>query len=538
LGIIDFSVVLVYFIAMAAMGVYCSKKNTSTEQYFVGGRSFKGWIVGISLIGAAFSSVTVIAFPADAFKTNWVRFTPHMAILLVVFIASRVILPFFRRGKITSVYEYLGNRFGYPIRLYGSLTFVIIQLMRNSIILYLVSLLVYQITGLDPMICVIVSGFFVAFYTIIGGIDAVIWTDVVQTIVFLAGGILCLVMIVAKLPGGLSQVFSIAMTDHKFAFDVIQNDAIQSASWKLSLSEKTITMMFIFGVFGYLTEYCGNQIIVQRYCTSSSTKEARKAMWICAFSSLPIWAFYMFTGTSLYAFFKVFPVPEATEMLTGTRPAEQVLPFFITNYLPTGVKGIVIAAALAAAMSTLSASINSISTVCVVDIYKKYFAKNKSDKHCLKVAWLIALLTGLLLIVGALILFKTKSNTLQDTYNILISLISGGLLGIFLFGFFTTKGDSRAVGLGIVCTLMFTAWATLSVYGWLPDFLKVPFDTYYTMIIGNIIMFSVGYVAGCLLPRKHRDLTNLTVWTQDGKPIDSICSADISNGRFCKLNSE
>jgi len=506
--------------AMAAMGLYFSKKNKTTEEYFVGGRSFKGWVIGLSLVGTSISSITFLSFPADAFKTTWVRFAPNIALILVVFIASRVILPFFRRGKVTSAYEYLENRFGPSIRLYGCLTFIIGQLVRVSIILYLVSILMHQMTGLDPTLCIIVSGLFVAFYTIVGGIDAVIWTDVIQTVVLVLGGVLCLIVILCKLPGGLEQVISVAAADCKFAFAPVENGIIQPTSWNLTFAEKTASMMFLLGIVTYLTEYTGNQMIVQRYCASSSAKEARKAMWICAFSSLPIWAFYMFVGTALYVFFKVFPAPEATEMLAGIRSPEQIMPFFVMNYLPIGIKGVVIAAAIAAAMSSLDSSINSISTVGVVDIYKKYFAKGRNDKHYLKIAWVIAGVAGVAMIFGAVVLSKTESKTLQDTASILTSILGGGLLSIYLLGFLTKRGDARSVGMGIISTMIFTTWTIFSKRGWLPQGLQVPFDIYYTLLIGNMVMFFVGFFASYLFKEKRKDLINLTVWTQDKTPLD------------------
>ena len=520
IGKIDLLIILLYMAAMAAMGLYFSKKNKTTEEYFVGGRSFKGWVIGLSLVGTSISSITFLSFPADAFKTTWVRFAPNIALILVVFIASRVILPFFRRGKVTSAYEYLENRFGPSIRLYGCLTFIIGQLVRVSIILYLVSILMHQMTGLDPTLCIIVSGLFVAFYTIVGGIDAVIWTDVIQTVVLVLGGVLCLIVILCKLPGGLEQVISVAAADCKFAFAPVENGIIQPTSWNLTFAEKTASMMFLLGIVTYLTEYTGNQMIVQRYCASSSAKEARKAMWICAFSSLPIWAFYMFVGTALYVFFKVFPAPEATEMLAGIRSPEQIMPFFVMNYLPIGIKGVVIAAAIAAAMSSLDSSINSISTVGVVDIYKKYFAKGRNDKHYLKIAWVIAGVAGVAMIFGAVVLSKTESKTLQDTASILTSILGGGLLSIYLLGFLTKRGDARSVGMGIISTMIFTTWTIFSKRGWLPQGLQVPFDIYYTLLIGNMVMFFVGFFASYLFKEKRKDLINLTVWTQDKTPLD------------------
>ncbi len=519
---LDVAVLIGYLLAMAAMGAYFSRRNVDTEEYFVGGRSYSGWVIGLSLVGTSISSITFLAYPGDAFKTAWLRFMPNFMLPIGVVIAAYVFLPFFRRGRITSAYEYLEGRFGPGIRVYAGSAFILGQLMRVSIILYLLSMVVFQMTGLSPTWCILIGGGFVALYTVIGGINAVIWTDVVQTVVLVLGGFLCLGVIVDKLPGGFSQIIEVASADGKFAFAEWVDGEIQPAKWHLSLTEKTATMMLILGLTMWLTEYSGNQNVIQRYATSKSAKEARKAMFVCAGASVPIWAFYMFLGTSLYVYFKVFPSFEATQIMTGEggHKAEEILPLFIIKFLPPGITGLVIAAALAAAMSSLDSSINAISTIGIVDIYRRHLVKGRSDKHYLRVAFVFAALSAVIMISGAIILARVETKTLQHVATILGSILSGGLLGMYMLGFFTNRGDDRAVGIAILCTILFTIWAVLSDRGMLPSSLSAGFDLYYTAPIGNVVMFAVGYAFGCLLPERKRDLTNMTVWKQTGEPIE------------------
>ncbi|MBN1346996.1 MAG: sodium:solute symporter [Phycisphaerae bacterium] len=517
---LDILMLLVYLGGMAAMGFYFSRKNVNTEEYFVGGRSFSGWIIGLSMVGTSISSITFLAYPGDAFKTAWLRFTPNFMLPLGVLIAAFVFLPFFRRGKVTSAYQYLEGRFGPSIRVYASSAFIIGQLTRVSMILYLLSLVIYEITGLSPIMCIVVGGGFVALYTVLGGIDAVIWTDVIQTIVLVVGGAMALFVIIDKLPGGLGQILSVATAENKLSLAEWEDGVVKPASWALSFENKTAMMMLILGLTGWLGEYSSNQNVIQRYCASRSANEARKAMFVCAFASVPIWAFFMFIGTSLYVFYKVFPCPEAAQMLSGELKAEQVLPFFIINELPPGITGLVIAAALAAAMSSLDSSINAIATIGIVDIYRRHLVKNRDDRHYLKVAKILACAAGAIMIGGAVALTETEGKTLQDTGTILASLLGGGVFGMYMLGFFTRRGDARAVGVGIVCSLLFTVWTILVEKNMLPGPAHVPFDLYYTGLIGNIISFAVGFLIGSLFPAKPRSLTNLTVWDQDGKPLD------------------
>ncbi|MCK5649393.1 MAG: sodium:solute symporter, partial [Gammaproteobacteria bacterium] len=303
LSLPDLLALIGYLIIVMAIGLYFSRKNTSTEEYFVGGRSFSGWVIGLSLVGTSISSITFLAYPGDAYKTAWLRYLPNLMLPVAIFVAAYIFLPFFRRGNTITAYEYLEDRFGPSIRVYGALTFILGQLVRISIILYLLSLLIHELTGLSPEMSIIIGGVFVAVYTIVGGIDAVIWTDVLQTIVLMLGGLFCLAVIIGSLPGGLEQILSVASEHGKLAFAELKGDELIPVDWSFSLQDKTGTMLLLMGLTAWLTEYSANQNTVQRFCASKSDAEARKAMFVCAFTSLPIWAFYMFLGTALYVFF-------------------------------------------------------------------------------------------------------------------------------------------------------------------------------------------------------------------------------------------
>ncbi len=519
LHFLDILAIIGYLGGTALIGVYFSRKNKSTEEYFVGGRSFPGWVIGLSLVGTGISSVTFLAYPADAFKTSWIRFLPNLLMPLAVLIAAYFFLKFFRRGKITSAYEYLEGRFGVSVRLYGSASYIIRGLIRISIMLYLVSILFNQVTSLSLPLCIIIAGVFVTFYTVLGGIDAVIWTDVIQTIVLVGGALLCLAVVVYYLPGGFEQIFNDALAQGKLSFSELVNGELIPISWELSLSKKTGSMMLLFGLTIWLTMYSSEQATIQRYCASKSIKEARKGMLWVVLASLPIWAFFMFLGTSLFVFFQHSPTPESAAMLSGEMKAEHILPYFIINYLPAGISGLVIAAALAAAMSSLDSIINAISTVLTVDFFRPHILKGREDVYYLKLARILALLAGVVMIGGALLLSVTETKTLEHTALVLASIIISGRLGLYLFGFFTTIGDAKAVWTGLTFSFLFTLWSVLSGNNLLPAYLTVPFDLYYTSIIGNIIMFTVGFLTAALLPAKKQDLTNLTIWTQDSKPV-------------------
>ncbi|MFK7897485.1 MAG: sodium:solute symporter [Myxococcota bacterium] len=494
---IDWAFVALYLGGMVVMGLYFGRKNDSTEEYFVGGRRFPGWAIGLSMVGTAISSITFLSLPADSYKTYWLRFMPYVAMPLAALIAAWIFIPFFRRGDAMTAYEYLEERFGPSIRVYGAVTYIAAQLLRVSFILYLVALMLNTLTGVDEVTCILVAGIFVAAYTIVGGIDAVIWTDVLQTLVLIAGSFFCLGTILYLLPGGAGQLFEIAFEHQKFALGDLENGELIRMPWNLDFAQKTVPLMMVMSLNFFLTDYATGQHYVQRYCSAASLEEARRAMWTNVLVAVPTWFFYMFLGTALFAFFQVYPAPEAAAMLSGELKPEGIVPFFILNHLPHGVAGIVIAAALAAGMSSLDSSINAISTVWIVDIYRRHLVRDAEDRHYLRVAWVVAGLASIFMLGGAVAMLKAEGPSLQDISIRLTALLGGGLLGIYLIGFFTRLGDARAIWWGIAATVVYTLWTT----GFLPLPFAVPFDLYYAAIFGNLTSFIVGFSAALLIPR-------------------------------------
>ncbi len=511
---VDIVVLVVYFLAMAAMGPYFARKNKSTDNYFLGGRSFPGWLIGLSMFATSISSITFVAYPGDAFKTAYIRFIPCLMLPLGIYIAAKVFLPFYRRARITSAFEYLEVRFGSGVRAYAATVFIIGQVTRLGMILYLVSMLVQEMTGLNAQYSILIGGVITSFYTITGGIEAVIWTDFFQSFLLWFGGFAILVLVIMGIDGGLGTIISVATQDGKFMLGDLNSATgmLEKAPWGFSISEKTVVMMLLIGLTNWLTEYSSNQNVIQKYVATKNPKEATQAIWICCLCSVPTWAFFMFLGTSLYVYFKLNPDPAVAAMLDGTSKADAIIPYFVVQKMPAGLSGLVIAGVLAAAMSSLSSSINAISAVGITDIYRRHLAKDKTEKHYMNAARLVSLAASVLMLGFAFVLLSFTDKTLQDTGSKLVAILAGGLLGLYFLGFLTSRGDGRAVAVGIVCTLAFSLWLFLVELKIIDA--TVPFETYYGGLVGNLIMFIVAYFFGSLFFKNKRDMTNLTVWTQ------------------------
>lgn len=507
-SIVDWLVIGAYFAGMAWIAWLVRRRNQTTEAYFLGGRALPGWAIGFSLAGTAISSITFLALPADAFKTAWLRMLPNFVLPLGVLAGSHYFLRIYRDGRTTTAFEYLERRFGPSTRLYGASAFVVGQVLRISLILFLLGQLTHELTGLSPEVSIVVAGLFVSAYTAVGGIEAVIWTDVAQTLALTVGGAACFAIVAGKLPGGVTEILSTAWAHDKLSFSNLGSDgALHPTAWGLTLTEKSVSMMLLVGLSHWLGEYACNQNVIQKYCASASMRDARRALWLGCWWMLPLWIGFQLLGTALWVFYTRFPTAASTAILAGAAPAERIVPHFVLTQLPVGLTGLVVAGVMASAMSTLDSSLNAIATVGVVDVYRRHLARARDDAHYLRVAKTLSWLASAGMIVGALLLLEARTKTLQDAATTLIALTSGGLLGLYLLGFLTRRADGRSVGLAIAATLTFSLYRGLSAASWFPAGLRIaPLDAvdgYYTALLAHALMFGVGWAAGWALPRKR-----------------------------------
>lgn len=295
----DLLAIILFFVAMTVMGIYFARKNTSTEEYFLGNRSFPSWAIGLSMQGTSISSVTFLAFPAAAFALDYRQVVQNLTLPVAAVLAVIFFIPFFRQCASASAFEYLEQRYGLAIRTYAAFSFVILNLVRLATVLYLISIPLAEMFGIPILWIILICGVVVGAYTVLGGIEAVIWTDVVQTIILLGGGVLCLVLIVCELPGGLPQIIEVGRECGKFSLGPM--------SW--TLNERTFTVMILLGLVSFTTEYSSNQNVVQRYIAAKSLAAARRATWLCTVMSIPTWLLFFFIGTCLFAF--AFPAVRA-----------------------------------------------------------------------------------------------------------------------------------------------------------------------------------------------------------------------------------
>ncbi len=432
-GRINYLVVVIYLLILVVMGVLLSRNQKTTEDFFKGGNRIPAWAAGLSIFGTQLSAITFMAIPAKTYATDWLYFILMMTIIMVAPIVIRYFLPFYRRFRLTTAYEYLELRFNYGARLLGSLMYVFLQLGRLGIVLLLPSLALSVVTGIDVNTCILAMGVLSIIYTVLGGIEAVIWTDVMQVVVLLGGALLSLVILGFRLDLP-SMMAALSEADKLRVFD-----------FKLDLSHPTLWVVLIGGLATNLIQYGSDQTVIQRYLTTKDEKAAAKSIRIGAWMALPSALIFFSLGSLLYVFYKM--QPEALNpTLTKT---DAIFPWFIVQQLPDGISGLLIAAIFAASMSSLDSSMNSVSTVVTTDYIRRFWPIWTEGRY-LRSARLITVVVGIIGTAMAIWMAGTGLSSLWDQFNMIIGLFAGGLGGVFLLGIFTSRSNGPGVVIGLL----------------------------------------------------------------------------------------
>lgn len=485
-GWINYAALAGYLLAMLGIGWVCSRRNKNTDDYFKAGGRIPWWAAGIAIYATMLSSITFMAIPAKAYATDWTFIWANAAILIVAPVVIAIYLPFFRRLNITSVYEYLEKRFSLPVRLYGSLSFILFQMGRQAIVLLLPSLAIATVSDLNVETCIILMGTLCVIYTVMGGMEAVIWTDVAQTILLLGAAVVSLVLISAGTDGGVAGFFKVAVDNSKFhIFNwTISPTAAANAFWVILLGN----------IFVALVPYTSDQAVVQRYMTTASEKKAARSIWFNAILSVPLTLVFFMIGTALFVFYKANP-----ERLDPSHATDSIFPAYIVHSLPVGVVGLVVAGVFAAAQSTVSGSLNSVVTAAMTDFYTRFGGRAKGAA-ALRLARLLTALFGLFATVCALALARLNLASLWDAYNSLIGLAASGLAGLFALGIFS----KRASATGALCGVA----ASIAVLWFVQSRTQLHFFLYAGS--GMITCIAVGWLASLVFPAR-KDTASLTL---------------------------
>ena len=484
LSFIDISVLLAYVGGVVAFGSWFVRKSRSTEKFMVAGRSLPGWAVGLSIFGTYLSSISFLALPGKAYAANWNPFVFSLSLPIAAWVATRWFVPFYRRGGNISAYKHLEQRFGPWARTYAVAFYLLTQLARMGTIMYLVALALAPLTGWDVRTIILVTGVMVTIYTLLGGIEAVIWTDVVQSIVLTVGAGVCLLLLLTGMPEGLGQVFSIAAEHGKFSL----------GSFGAGLGKATFWVVFVYGIVINLQNFGIDQSYVQRYIAAKTDRDAGRSVWFGALLYIPISAMFFLIGSALFAFYTAQP-----DLLSGSVDAlarpDTVFPHFIVTQLPVGVTGLLIAAIFAAAMSSIDSSLNCSATLILCDVYRRYFRPGAGEHESMRVLHVTTMVWGMAGTGVALAMIQVKS--VLDVWWQLAGIFSGGMLGLFLLGLISRRAGNPAAITGVIIGILTIVWMTFSP-SWTGSFelLRSPFHSFMIAVIGTLAILLVGLLIG------------------------------------------
>ena len=483
--VVDLVVFFAYMSGITLFGSSFYRKNKSAAAFTLGNSNIPAWVLAMSIFATFVSSISFLALPGNAYASNWNALVFSLSIPVASFMAIKFFVPLYRRANSPSAYSYLETRFGPWARIYASACYLLTQIMRMGTILYLLALPVNAMFGWSIITIIVVTGLAVMIYSLLGGIQAVVWTDAIQGIILIAGALICFVYILFLMPEGPKQMVEIASANNKFSL----------GSFSLNLSQSTFWVVLVYGIFMNLQNYGIDQNYVQRYMASRSDREAKMSALTGGLLYIPVSLLFFLIGTALFSYYTAVPgaLPE-----TYSEPGmnDRVFPFFIVNQLPAGFTGLLIASIFAAGMSTISTSINSSSTVILTDYFMKYSKKAITERLSMKVLYVSSFTISVIGIGIGVAMINVQSAL--DAWWKLAAVFSGGMLGLFLLGAFVKTVHVKGAIIGVILGLLVILWMSLSpmIFTGEPwQGFASPFHGYLTVVIGTLIIFLTGFLA-------------------------------------------
>ena len=504
LPLADLLIIAAYLAGMIWIGARFSRTNRSADQFTKAGGRIPGWAIGISIYATFLSSNTFLGVPGKSFAGNWNSFVFSISMPFAAWVASKWFVPFYRTTGETSAYTHLEKRFGTWARTYAVIAFLLTQLARMGTIFFGIALTLQALTGFPMNMIMMVVGACIIIYTVMGGIEAVIWTEVIQAVIKTFGALLIVFIIIRSIPGGLQHIMDTGTSGHKFSLGSFKPDFTISGFW----------VIFFYGFFINLNNFGMDQNYVQRYHAATSSRSAAGSIWLCVALYVPASLLFFFIGTCLFSYYSVYPslldpvkmqvalekaadpalhvnLRQLADSLQPADYGDKVMPHFIVSRVPTGISGLIIAAILSAAMSTISSGMNASATVFSEDIYQRYLNRNASAKQKLRILYTGTILFGLLGMTAGIAMQGAKS--ILDTWWELSGIFAAGMLGIFLLGVFSKRTGnhaamiSAAIGILVICWMAFRD----SFTGELAAF-RSPFHKNMIIVIGTLSIFLIG----------------------------------------------
>ena len=439
-GALNSTVVVAYLLALAMLGWRFASREASGKDFFLAGGRIPWWAAGLSIFGTQLSAITFMAIPAKSFAEDWLYLLGNFCIAAVAPLIAFFYLPAYRASGETTVYGYLERRFASDLlRRLSAATFVLLQLGRMGVVLCLPAVALAATTNLDVRICILVMGLLATAYTAAGGIEAVVWTDVLQVFVLGGGAIVCLI---AALLGADASAVGEAVAFDKTRFALL--------SW--DVAAPSLGVMLLGMSCSSLIPYAADQTVVQRYLTTANERDAARGVWTNAVLTIPASILFFGLGTALWCYYR-----SHVDQLDPFLPRDAIVPWFAATALPAPAAGVVIAGVFAAAMSSLDSSLNSMAAVILHDFARRRDEGAATVRAARRLTWLL----GAAGVGSALYLAAAPDRSLWEQYLKIIGLTGGALAGVFTLGVFFPRVDARAALTGAASGVLATAYVWL-----------------------------------------------------------------------------
>ncbi|EGR0266723.1 sodium/solute symporter [Vibrio alginolyticus] len=486
-GALNWSILGGYIALTLVLGAVIGKRVTSASQFALGDKSIPWWAIGISVVCTYVSAMSFLGGPAWSYKEGLSVIAIHLNYPLVIFFIVAVFMPFFYNNGLTSIYEYQERRFGKASRLTLSFIFLIKQALSSAAVLYATAMILEFITGIDVMYCIMIVTAIALIYTVMGGIAAVIWTDVIQAVILFIGAFIIIEAVWNGMPAPMTEV----MAELKAKG---MTDALQTS---FDLSQVTTVWAGVIAMtMFHTTVYGGNQMMVQRCMAAKNMGDAKKAMLMMGYVAFFIYFVFILLGVLFNAYY------DGKEFENGNT----IILHYASEYGMPGLMGIIAAAILAASMSSLDSAFNSMATVSVADFYKRFYKQNESEEHYLKVSRFFTVAWAILVIIPA-IMFATSTGSVLEVLSKAGSYFVGASFCMFVLGFYSKHITEKGLLIGVAASFLviwYVAIATDIAWPWY-------------CVIGVLVNAVVAYIASLLLTGKQDEMHLYTVKGQQAE---------------------
>ena len=484
-GALNWTIVVAYLAGTLVLGYFLSKRVRTAQHYYLGQRTTPWWVIGVSVVATYFGAITFLGGPAWSYKDGFAVIFIHINYPIVIFIVNALFLPFFYNTGVASIFDYLERRFGLASRTLMSAVFLFGNIAYSGIMLYTTALVLQLITGMDVVNAILIIAVVAVTYTMLGGISAVIWTDLIQSAILFIGAAIVAVMLIADLPGGfLGSLQDLKEIGRANPFEYTFDPSVVATIWT-GVIAMSVYHVVVYGV---------NQMMIQRTLAAKTLGDAKKAYAFMGYAAFLVYVVFFLIGILLYSYYGGKDFDNDNRI---------VLDFVATIGLP-GLMGVITAAIVAAAMSSLDSSLNSMATVTTLDFYEKFFTKGRSPQHYLRASRWFTLMWGVLTVVPAIIVAQRADTSVLEILSKVGVFLVGSKLAMFGLGFYSKHTTQRGVLAGVAAGFV-ALW-------YVETFMDVAWPWY--AVLGGVVSIGVSLVASFALDGRQK---HYSLWTVQGQ---------------------